>query len=389
MREKLTWVMCVGVLFSFIAIADNDANLVKVRVTNPLDEDRSSETISIGLKASPALSKFSKDKKPSAYSEHLKKNILCQTIDNDGDGESDEIIFQADFGPGQTQMFHIAECNSAGDVNVINRTNAMFVPQRKDDFAWENDKIAFRMYGPELQRTELTSSGIDVWVKSVKYPVMEKLYSKGDEYYHHDNGEGFDFYTVGESLGCGGLGVLMGDKVHQSKNFVSWKVIANGPIRSVFELTYEPWKLGDRTSGEKKRISLDLGSNFNRIESSFDNDVNDAELVVGIVNCALGGHEVFGEDKTWLSYWHNPDAANGSIGCAVILPKDVAKNESASANNHNLLFGKLNSSNSIAYYAGACWSKGADFRSEEEWIEHVQKKVRLIENPLKVEVLPK
>ncbi|MGD9109534.1 MAG: DUF4861 family protein, partial [Phycisphaerales bacterium] len=264
-----------------------------------------------------------------------------------------------------------------------------FVPQRKDDFAWENDRIAFRMYGPELQRTELTSSGIDVWVKSVRYPVMEKLYSEGDKYYHYDNGEGFDFYTVGESLGCGGLGALKGNKIYRSENFVSWKLITNGPIRSVFELTYKPWKLGDKISGEKKRISLDLGSNFNFIESSFSSDVDDAAIVTGIVNCTLGGNAVFGEDKTWLSYWHNPDETNGSIGCTVILPKGAAKNESANIDNHSLLCVKLSNSRSVAYYAGACWSKGADFISEEEWLKHVQKKVRLIENPLKVEVLPK
>jgi unsaturated rhamnogalacturonyl hydrolase len=243
------------------------------------------------------------------------------------------------------------------------------------------------MYSPELQRTELTGSGIDVWVKSVKYPVMKKLYSEGYEYCHRDNGLGFDFYKVGESLGCGGLGVLRGKKVYQSKNFVSWKLIANGPIRSVFELTFASWELGSKTSGEKKRISLDLGSNFNHIESSFGSGINDVTIVVGIVKCALGGHEVFGEDKTWLSYWHNPDPVNGSIGCAVILPKDAAGNTSITTDKHNLLHVKLDRSNSIAYYAGACWSKTPDFDSEEKWLKCVQKKVRLIENPLKVEML--
>lgn len=146
------------------------------------------------------------------------------------------------------------------------------------------------MYGPELQRTELTSSGIDVWVKKVKYPVMEKLYSQGYNYYHRDNGEGFDFYTVGSSLGCGGLGAWQDNKIYRSENFVSWKIIANGPIRSVFELTYKPWQFGAKTSGEKKRISLDLGSNFNRIESYLDSDVNDVVPVVGIVKSADGDY---------------------------------------------------------------------------------------------------
>ncbi|NBU36028.1 MAG: DUF4861 domain-containing protein [Bacteroidetes bacterium] len=33
------------------------------------------------------------------------------------------------------------------------KTYGRFVPERKEDFAWENDKIAFRMYGKELENT--------------------------------------------------------------------------------------------------------------------------------------------------------------------------------------------------------------------------------------------
>ncbi len=386
-RIKITWIVCICIVFSFIAVG-GDTSRIKVKAANPLNESRENETVSVSLKASPGLLQFSTGRKPSVYSEYLNKFILCQTIDNNGDAEYDELIFKADFEPGQTQVFYISDGNDSQDVNVVYRTNAMFVPQRKDDFAWENDKIAFRMYGPELQRTELTSSGIDVWVKSVKYPVMKKLYSKGHDYYHRDNGEGSDFYTVGESLGCGGLGAWRDNKLYRSENFVSWKVIANGPIRSVFELTYKPWQFGARQSGETKRISLDLGSNFNQIESRFDGDVNNAVPAVGIVQCAGGGNAVFGPNKTWLSYWQNADGGNGSIGCAVILPEEAARNECATADNHNILLAGLNDSRSVVYYAGACWSKTPDFDSEEKWLKCVQKKVRLIENPLKIEVLP-
>ena len=383
---KITLIGCMAAVMAFIA-GGGETDRIKVKAVNPLNEGRDNETVCIDLKASPALLQFSQGAKASVYSEHLKEFILCQSLDNDGDGKNDEVIFQADFEPVQTQEFYITDSNEKGDVNVACRTNAMFVPQRKDDFAWENDRIAFRVYGPELQRTELTSSGIDVWVKSVKYPVMEKLYSKGHDYYHSDNGEGSDFYTVGKSLGCGGLGAWHDNRLWRSENFVSWKIITNGPIRSVFELTYKPWQLGAKTSGEKKRISLDLGSNFNQIESFFDGDVNDTVPAVGVVESAGGGNAVFGPDKTWLGYWQNADGGNGSIGCAVILPKEAARNDSVTADNHNILLARLNGRGSVVYYAGACWNRSADFDSEEKWLKHIQKKARLIESPLKIEVL--
>lgn len=382
-KVKVISVMCVFVVFLFVAAVGETAE-VKIKVTNPLDEDREKETVSIDLKKLPY-----QIQKPSVYSEQPGKFVLCQVIDNDSDDKNDELVFQADFGPGQAQVFSISESNTVPEVNIIERTSAMFVPQRKDDFAWENDKIAFRVYGPELLRTELNSSGIDVWVKGVKYPVMKKMYSKGHDYYHSDNGEASDFYTVGESLGCGGLGAWHDNKLYRSGNFADWKIVANGPIRSVFELTYKPWQVGDIESGETKRISLDLGSNFNRIESCFDADVNNLVLAVGIVRSVNEGKAEFGTDKTWLSYWQKADGGNGSIGCAVILPVESARNESVTADNHNLLLGRLDDNRSIIYYAGACWNRKSEFDSQEKWLNYVRKKVRLIENPLKVELLTK
>ena len=45
---------------------------------------------------------------------------------------------------------------------------AKYIPKRMDEIAWENDRIAHRIYGPALAMKEPTGSGIDVWVKSVR-----------------------------------------------------------------------------------------------------------------------------------------------------------------------------------------------------------------------------
>ena len=58
------------------------------------------------------------------------------------------------------------------------RTFARYVPERIDDFAWENDKIAFRAYGPKA-RKGAENSGIDCWLKRVEYPIIDKWYGKG------------------------------------------------------------------------------------------------------------------------------------------------------------------------------------------------------------------
>ena len=44
------------------------------------------------------------------------------------------------------------------------------MPERLDDFAWENDLVAFRAYGSAIRRTKgPEDSGIDCWLKRVRY----------------------------------------------------------------------------------------------------------------------------------------------------------------------------------------------------------------------------
>src|SRR5262249_34379944 len=134
---------------------------------------------------------------------------------------------------------------------------------RFDDFAWENDRIAHRMYGAALETWEkepLTSSAVDVWLKRTRRLIVNDWYMVDD--YHHDHGEGADFYSAGKSRGCGGSGLWRAGKLVVWKNFRDSKVLANGPIRLVFELRYPDL-------GETKRITLDAGQNFGRFESNY------------------------------------------------------------------------------------------------------------------------
>lgn len=47
-------------------------------------------------------------------------------------------------------------------------------PERVDDIAWENDRTAYRVYGPALQRSGEKAYGIDVWVKNTPDLEVDK-----------------------------------------------------------------------------------------------------------------------------------------------------------------------------------------------------------------------
>jgi unsaturated rhamnogalacturonyl hydrolase len=263
------------------------------------------------------------------------------------------------------------------------RAYGRFVPERRDDFAWENDRVAFRVYGQALERDQV-SSGIDVWAKRVRVPVIDRWY-QGAAYFQ-DRGEGLDFYHVGPSRGCGGLGLWDGHRLATSRNFHRWRLIAAGPVRVAFELGYDPWGPDDARVTETKLISLDLGQNLSRIESRFQvaGAARPLPVAVGIVRHGEGR---LSRDfpTTWLSYVQPPQGPIGQIGCGVIAPAAASFVESEE---HYLLVREHPSDRPFVYYAGAYWSKAPDFRDPDEWSVYLAAFSRRAEGPLTVDPAP-
>jgi hypothetical protein len=250
-----------------------------------------------------------------------------------------------------------------------------YIPQRKDDIAWENDRIAHRIYGPALEVSEPTGSGIDVWVKSVRYPIIDKWY-KADNY-HEDHGEGLDFYGVGHSRGCGGLGVWDGKVLSVSGHWKSYEIKKTGGDRTVFIVKYAPWKLPDgHEVSESRTFTLEKGSNLTRLESVFTSDLPELTIGIGIAKRATGKN-TFGEffknsENGIMAYWESENLDHGYIGLAVVIdPKRIAGFAEDKLN--NLLLVKVKPGEPLVYRSGACWSKGLDFHSFDEWKSYLEK----------------
>jgi rhamnogalacturonyl hydrolase YesR len=244
-----------------------------------------------------------------------------------------------------------------------------FLPQRFDDFAWENDRIAFRIYGPALERKGEGGSGIDVWVKRIRQPVIERWYYQAD--YHADHGEGLDFYKVGPSRGCGGTGIWRGGTLHVANNFVTCHLLECGPTRVVFELRYAPYDAGGIQIREIKRVTLEAGSNLNRIETLCDWDFGLAEeltFAVGIVKRDGGGPVEVGKDGSWMAYWEPEQAPNGTIGCGVVM---VTGAKPMDTREQALLLTPVHRGIPVVHYAGAGWSRSGDFPDQDAWVKYI------------------
>lgn len=303
------------------------------------------------------------------------------------------LLFLADLAPEETRRYLLLPRKRLSAMPpVVSRAHARFVPERLDDFAWENDRVAHRTYGPAIIKDPkelLVSSGIDVWSKSAHKLVQDAWYRAGD--YHKDKGEGMDFYHVGKTRGCGGLGIYDGATLHTSSNFSSWKVLADGPLRTVFELKYDAWDAGGRKVAETRRVSLDAGSNFSRVESSFSSP-SAAPLAVGVGIVQRAGLGRYQQEQGSMSYWEPAMGDNGSNACAVIVPGATsylnlpAVAPRANEAGHYLALASAVAKRPFVYYLGATWSKAGDFANAQEWEAYVANMAARIAAPVNVSV---
>ncbi len=363
----------------------NSINTVTVTVKNNMDVSRENETIVVKIAEIKKISPSINPELIQVTDKNSGEKLVCQTIDLDGDDAADELIFQADFSPGETKIYSVQEVEKSPAEKPLSKAYARFVPERMDDFAWENDRIAYRMYGPALQATGEISSGVDVWVKSVEDLILDKWYSGED--YHSDHGEGLDYYKVGPSTGCGGIAIWDGVKLHMSKNFIEWKIITNGPIRVVFELTYAPWEVnGDRIS-EVKKITLDAGQNLNRFESTFTWEKEQSKLncAIGIIKRKGGSSVSSNFEDGWLRYWEPEHKVNGTTGCGIVFDTDLVASMTETTD-HHLVISEVEPGKPLIYFAGACWSKNPDFPGVEEWDNYLKNFVKRINSSLQISV---
>lgn len=363
-----------------------------VTVANSLPVDREFETVeltkkSLGLPSSAKLENYAVKEKKSGLS------LESQSVDNDGDGDADVLLFQPKISASSEKEYEIVPSDAADSKNI--NCYSRFVPERTDDYAWENNKVAFRTYGPVAQKMVedkipggTLTSGIDAWLKRVDYPIINKWYEKatlGTGTYHKDTGEGLDNFHVGDSRGIGGIAVNEKGKYYFSRNFISWKTITTGPIRTSFILTYANWDANGHKITESKLISLDYGSYLSRFEISIKGTKN---IAAGITLHDKKGTIGTNIDEGWLSHWEPID--DSEIGTGLVAPQgtltafDNHITEEADLSN---LYGNLKiKKHKVVYYAGFGWKKGSPFHTQKEWETYLSSFAKKINNPLVVKV---
>lgn len=267
--------------------------------------------------------------------------------------------------------------------NFTTKTYARYVPERKDDFAWENDKIAFRAYGKALEKEKDNAYGFDVWVKRTNRMILNERYKRAD--YHTDHGDGLDYYHVGFTLGAGNMAPFVNDSIRYSGNYQQWKILDNGPLRTTFQLIYDSWNAGGIKISATKTISIDAGSQLNRIENVYTfNSDNTLPVVVGIIRRPEAGYISLNEQQGIMGYWEPTMNENGTTGVGSIMTTPITK---MWVNDEQLLAKTTVKNNeAIVYYTGAAWDKAGKITNAKNWLDYLNDFNQKLKNPLVVSV---
>lgn len=276
--------------------------------------------------------------------------------------------------------------------NFKPHTYARFITERKDDFAWENDKVAFRLYGPALVAVDGPSTGLDIWYKKTPEMIVDKWYKDdigGVLSYHEDHGEGLDDYKVGPTLGAGSMAPYVDGKLLLNQNFVKQEILENGPLRTTFKLTYNDVDINGGRFSETRTISLDAGSQLSKITQEYGTKTA-MDVAAGVIKRPDSKSATTANDKTWIVY-QEPDTKKASgIFIALVNTdgwKEVFENtylsEKGDSYSHTLGVTKYAPGKPLSYYVGYGWTQFG-FSDQAAFEKYLDKFVLQQKNPLKV-----
>ena len=265
----------------------------------------------------------------------------------------------------------LAGCKSAPAQKVMARA----VPERADDFVFENNLIAGRFYGKALEGNP-TSPGLDIWVKLPGKLVADEWYKcalKDHGYYHHDHG-GKDCYKVAVSLGGGASVPLIGGAMcYPATNYRSCEVLETSPEKIVFALHYPEWKAAEGVLVSlDKKVTVVADSYFTAVEDSYTFSGADSLTIAAGIKLHGAQETVVDslEKADRYAIWEKAsdqkfEPEDGMLGVAIILPGADGLLVSKELD-HALLLKTITSGTAVSYSIGSCWSKG-DIKEAADW----------------------
>lgn len=357
---------------------------VTVTIANPLAIERTGEMVEIPVNDIYTQLNLSDTAQFVIYDEKAQEVPYQLTYD-------EKVIFPVSVAS-KTSVNYTVQQGTPSMVNAV--VYGRCYPERLDDIAWENDRAAYRAYGPALQKSGEKAYGYDVFTKSVEELVVEDRYAmeldsasraeikalreagKKEEAdslsraisYHIDHGNGMDCYAVGPTLG-GGTAALMPDSaIVYPYCYKDFEILDNGPLRFTVKLVFNPLVVkNDSNVVETRIIQLDKGSQLNKTTVSYEYLTQATPVAAGLVlHAANPEGYAYDAAKGYISYADpttNAEAGNGIVYVGAVFPASVQTTTQlfekpvGDALGHVLGISTYEPGNDFVYYWGSGWSK--------------------------------
>ena len=353
--------------------------------------------------------------------------VASQYDDTNRDGEWDELAFLVDIPARTTLNLQVRYVAPAELPDFPRRTNVRFGVKQDSDIvpvielelaadelpvpllerfqmdgpAWENDKVGFRQYIDGR-------NGRDLFGKTTGAMALERvgISAEGElvDNYHVLEPWGRDILAVGTSLGIGGVAIMHNgtpvrlgitpDAPRNNVEMTRYHLISEGPVRSVFVLTYEGWQIGNRTLNLENTVEIRAGKyrhlNTLRLQSDQPADT----LVAGLVN--IHNDEPLILTDTGETGWvalatHDRQTYNKEhyLGMALILPAEsfigydtAPESGDGITRSFNALL-KLQNGGSVSYHVLAGWELSDTlFSSRPSFEKFLANEIYQIANPV-------
>lgn len=362
---------------------------LNITVENPIDFDRS-EMVEIPVEK---LMNLPVGKTYTVT--NRQGEIIPSQITYDG-----KLIFLTDIKAKETLSYTV----KTGDPQIFPpKVYARFITERKDDFAWENDRVAFRIYGSALIPVDGPSNGLDFWYKRTSDLIIDKWYKDnlaGIRSYHDDHGEGLDDYKVGRTLGGGMMAPFENDMLTLNENFVSQEILENGPLRTTFKLTYKNISVGERTFGESRTFSIDAGSQLTKVVQEYGTK-DTLTVAAGLVKRSKDddAFAAYTEKGTAAIIYEEPESEKaGKVFIGMVFPKGLENiisdtytithdiNKKKETHSHVLGVTTYYPNRPVTYYTGYGWEKFG-FPTLDSFQNYIEFFSLSIEEPLIINIL--
>jgi hypothetical protein len=280
----------------------------------------------------------------------------------------------------------------------------LFERFQMDGPAWENDLVGFRQYIDGR-------NGRDLYGKTAPGMALDTvgISDEGtlEDNYHVMLPWGRDILAVGNSLGLGGLAisknkdiVRLGVRLDAERNNVDtthYQLISEGPVRSIFKLTYQGWDTGFGKVDLTNEVQIWAGQYGYTNKVSLNSNAETDTLVVGMVNIHNDKAPELLDETTETHtafYTHDQQTYDKGwyLGMGLVFPSENylrfmnAPDSDPGVTNSFLHLLELNGNKALEYEVFAGWElSDANFSSRDYFHDFMEIELQKTANPLVVE----